>query len=234
MHGASTASGSTPRPTGLIHWLVLLGILSVAAASCASSNAGIPASATTLRSDPTPSTTQRPVVIVVGDSITDLTSAALHRRLDDDVVLAAEGVHGALAADMLPTTMRLADMHPDVAVINLGTNDATLGLATDVTEAALRDHLERLESAECRWLVTITERPGPPFRAAAHAINARLRAIAASEVGVGLVDWQAALDADSAAGSPTGPLLSDDIHPTGAGTTLLVDLLAAAIDSPCD
>lgn len=192
-----------------------------------------PAVTVTPTERPSATPPDRPIVVVVGDSITDMTAAALHARLDPAVDLTAEGVHGALAADMLATSTRLAALDPDVAVVNLGTNDATMSLDAGTTEAAIRAHLEQFASADCRWVVTLTERPDPPFRDAARETNARLRALAALEPTVGVIDWQAVLDADLAAGSPEGPLLTDDIHPTDAGAEALVGLIATAVDGPC-
>ncbi len=177
----------------------------------------------------------RPVVVVVGDSITFGAEAALHAALDDETDLHVEGVSGATTAQMLPASTDMSRLDPDLVVINLGTNDATTPASSAATEEDLRDHLAEFPSASCRFLVTITEQPTiPGYAATAADTNARIRRLDDELDATDVIDWQAALADDDAAGSPDGPFLSDDVHPTPGGQAVLVDMIADALGAGCD
>jgi lysophospholipase L1-like esterase len=176
-----------------------------------------------------------PVVAIVGDSITAGAAGTLHDALDDDTDLHVRGTSGALTSQMLDDSAELAEREPDVVVVNLGTNDATTPGSSDVTEAALRDHLDLFEAASCRYLVTITEEPDlAGYAETAAATNRRIRALAEEVDRVEVIDWQATLAAERAEDPPEGPLLSDDIHPTPRGNDVLVATIAEAVARPCD
>ncbi len=207
-------------------------VLSLAAAvllsGCAeSAEAGDPT--TTARPSP------RPVVAVVGDSITFGAAAALHSALDDVVDLHVEGVSGATTAQMLPASQQLSGLEPDVVVINLGTNDAVTPGSSASTEDGLRAHLAAFPDASCRHLVTLTEEPSMAGYAETTAeTNRRIRALDDELDATDVIDWQAALAADAAAGSPDGDYLSDDVHPTPVGQAVLVSMIADAVTGGCD
>lgn len=178
---------------------------------------------------------RRPVVAVVGDSITFGADGALHAALDDVVDLHVEGVSGATTAQMLPASRQLAELDPDVVVINLGTNDAVTPGSSASTEDDLREHLAAFPDASCRYLVTLTEEPSMVGYAETTAdTNRRIRDLDDELDATDVVDWQAALAADAAEGSPDGDYLSDDVHPTPVGQAVLVEMIADAVTGGCD
>jgi lysophospholipase L1-like esterase len=63
-------------------------------------------------------------------------------------------------------------------------------------------------------------------------INAALREAAAKSPYVHLVDWKAAVDADTTPGGPN-VLTSDGIHPTPLGQAWLAHHIRDAVDRDC-
>lgn len=207
--------------------MVLLGAAGLATGCTESAEAEDPTTTVPARA--------RPVVAVVGDSITFGAEAALHAALDDRVDLHVEGVVGATTAQMLPAARQLSSLDPDVVVINLGTNDATTRGSSPATEDDLRAHLDLFPDASCRYLVTLTEEPTMPGYAETTAdTNARIRDLDEALDATDVIDWQAALAGDDAAGSPDGPYLSDAVHPTPVGQAVLVGMIADAVTGTCD
>lgn len=171
-----------------------------------------------------------PKVVVLGDSIMVATAPELRDALPDHAVKVAavrgEGLAGGPLSKVVGGSMTdVADSYasddPEVAVIELGTNDAWL---TDLALDAAVDAIEHMASAfddACLVVVTVTERSTADGydRAEARQINRHLLE-AADEV----VDW----DEIGAAG---GNLLDDGIHPTPAGTRALAAAVADAVAS---
>jgi hypothetical protein len=179
-----------------------------------------------------------PRVTVTGDSITDLTASALRNELAPTYSSSILAVPGATMAMMTPYLRDQLRSVPDATVINLGTNDALTHnrhWARDL--AAIRAIVAPLPCVE---LVTVNDTSadrlasffGGRRETVGAQINAALRAMAATDANVHLIDWKAAADADAAPGGPN-VLTADAIHPTPIGQGWLAAHIHAAIDRDC-
>jgi lysophospholipase L1-like esterase len=164
-------------------------------------------------------------VAVVGDSITVLVEDRLQRT---DQRWAVEATVGATAQQMRPAAERLASTEQDQAVVNLGTNDALLGVATSTTTQQLQAIVDGFADADCVHLVTInTSLPasGVAAGSAAQRLNEWMRSVAEGDERIRLVDWDAEV-------ARSGDLLRPDgIHPNERGRARLVDLMGEAASS---
>jgi len=189
--------------------------------------------------DPTPfGRAPGPRVTITGDSITDLAAAALRRELSARYSTSILAVPGATMTMMTPYLRDQLATGPDVAVIDLGTNDAMTDnphWARDV--AAIR---ATIAPVPCVELVTVNDtvadRMGSFFTRRSVTVGARINAAlheaAAMSPHVHLVDWKAAVDGDAAPGGPN-VLTSDGIHPTPLGQAWLAHHIREAVDRDC-
>lgn len=148
---------------------------------------------------------------MLGDSITQLASRQIHARLPEATVNAYAGYTGKR---LIPTVQDAVAHHATALIIEAGTDDALL---REVDWQATQDRLVRLSrKVRCAWFMTVAEQPamGP----IAPAWNLRLRA-----AGVRLIDWDAALRADSLLAEPTG------VHPSSLGGRWLADRYGEAV-----
>lgn len=150
---------------------------------------------------------------ILGDSITQLARAEIHARLPGAVVSAHVGFTGKR---LIPKAVDAVASHVTVLIIEAGTDDAILREAD--WRAVVRKLVRLSRRVGCAWFVTVAEQPamGP----IAPAWNLELRA-----AGVRLIDWDAALRADSGLAEPTG------VHPTDAGKRWLADQYAGAVQA---
>jgi hypothetical protein len=164
-------------------------------------------------------------VAVVGDSITVLVEDRLQRT---DQRWDIEATVGATAQQMRPAAAQLASTEQDQAVVNLGTNDALLGVPTSTTTEHLQAIVGGFADAECVHLVTIsTSLPasGVAAGSAAQRLNEWMRSGAEGDERIHLVDWDAEV-------ARSGDLLRPDgIHPNERGRARLVDLMVEAATS---
>jgi len=145
-------------------------------------------------------------VAVVGDSITYLSRADIAARLD------AAGYHptvvslpGTKLAQAEATVARLASTHPDIWVMELGTNDA--GSKNPDWATPFNTEWREMASAGCVIYVSVSPRVSP----VGDQINAAIRSLAARHGNVHVLDWGALEYTHS------GWLRPDGIHPTPAG-----------------
>jgi hypothetical protein len=181
-----------------------------------------------------------PSVLVVGDSITNLTEDSL-RELDEGrhrFTVRAED--GATSKEMLQVVEAddLGEAGHEQVIINLGTNDVRQELSADETESTIEELIGRFGDADCIHLTTINERvlvPDDPDVSARNAeINERLRSIVEREERVHLIDWNASVATHRDRGEPEGSLLEADmVHPTEQGQDELGDLYLEALGR-CD
>jgi lysophospholipase L1-like esterase len=164
----------------------------------------------------------RDTVAVLGDSITYLSAAAIHAELDPDHTVEVNGVPGIDVAGQQTAALQFARTQPDVAIINLGTND--VGARRDPSEVIgeLRAMASEFGPGACLVLVTLTTHvPSDDFAQRAGVVNRWIR----SQEHV--ADWDAAL----AASSPSARLTSDTVHPTVEGQALMAQLLRQQVDA---
>lgn len=169
--------------------------------------------------------TARPRALLLGDSITWISSSELS-RLQDQYRVTIDGWPGYRVDEMIePAQQAIAADRPDRAVVNLGTNDVLQGTPIDTSFTSF-DRLAGLLGRACVRVVTVNEQmqgTDSPVRPRAVAFNRRLRDWAA-ERGYGVIDWSAAVREHEQAGEPGGPLTTDSVHPNPAGGALLTDL----------
>jgi len=159
----------------------------------------------------------KPKVVLLGDSITDMSSPVLQDALGNRYSLVISGVPNARADDREPDVPALAATKPDQVVINLGTNDLLKNASLDEAVASLTRIGGSFTSASCVHLVTLNESMvdfnQPDLHQRSVTLNERLRALAA-EHGWHVIDWNAAAQAYEATGEKDGPLSTDTVHPT--------------------
>lgn len=176
----------------------------------------------------------KPPVAIIGDSITALGRDQIGRTLGPSYSLAVDGHSGYRVAEQLPAATRLAERHPEQVVINLGTNDVGTEVPTEQAAASLAEMVALFPDARCIHLVTINESMGIPTLAVgperAAALNGRIRALAASDPRLRIVDW-AQIVRDYEAVHGPGSATSDTVHPTLGAQQALVDAYRASLDS---
>jgi hypothetical protein len=178
--------------------------------------------------EPTPTVHVTPPneIAYLGDSITDQSRDLLHTQLDADPK-AIIAVGGKRIEEMEPGAHLLERRQPEQVVINLGTNNVLQEDTLDHEVSALHQVIDTFPQARCIHLVTINEgmyEPPKDLYDAAVALNAQIRAIAAADPRIHIVDWSGIVHDYDAAHDPNGPLTYDNVHPTAAvGQHLLVD-----------
>ncbi len=168
----------------------------------------------------------RPLAFV-GDSITAMSSGAIHGRFDPRYAVTVDGVYGAEIHEMDDVADTVAATHPWAVVVNLGTNDASLD-DTDVV-ADFDALMAKFTAPTCRLAVTIsTSGKSAAFDDTARELNAHIRLYA--WLGLWrLIDWDDAMIKYFAVGEPYGPMLSDLVHPTTMGQHWLAQLTDEAL-----
>jgi hypothetical protein len=181
-----------------------------------------------------------PSVLVVGDSITNLTEDSLRERDENRHRFIVRAEDGATSKEMLEVIEAddLGGAGHEQVIINLGTNDVRQELTGDETESTIEELIGRFGDADCIHLTTINEQvlvpddPDVPQRNA--EINDRLRSIVEREERVHLIDWNARVAAHRDRSEDEGSLLEADmVHPTEQGQDELGDLYLEALGR-CD
>ena len=179
----------------------------------------------------------RPLVVLAGDSITELNAGALAGSIDGtfgigghDVAVVARS--GATAAAMEPDVVATAADDPSQVVINLGTNDVVRTGDVAGALASIERMAAAFPGAACIHLVTLSESmvsfedaAGPGPRAV--ELNQALIELAAQR-GYHLIRWDELVAAGAARSEP---LTVDSIHPDGVGVDELADAYRTAIES---
>lgn len=179
----------------------------------------------------------RPLVLLAGDSITELSAGALAGALDGTFGLGGHDVSvvarsGATAGEMAPAVVTVAPIGPEQVIINLGTNDAVRTGTTDEGLAEIERMAAAFPDARCIHLVTLSESmvafedPVAPAERAA-AMNRGIIELAERE-GYRLIRWDQIVAEANAQGVP---VTLDSIHPDAEGERRLADAYAAAVAS---
>jgi lysophospholipase L1-like esterase len=164
-------------------------------------------------------------IVIAGDSITDLSRPAIVAALAHRYEVRVDGFTGRTIGGVLPALAAQVATHPDVAVVNLGTNDMVY------EHRAWRPDLERMlrlvAEVPCVEVFTIYDGAHePPGANIGTSINARLAATAAAG-SVHLVDWNAAVRVHP------GLVVADRIHPSLPGQRWIARSIRDAIASDC-
>lgn len=168
-------------------------------------------------------------VAVIGDSITSLSTAAIHEGLDPAYRVDVMGKFGARTDETMNEVNVLAATNPSQVVINLGTNDALQREPADQSIAILDEIVALFARAACIHLVTINEgitEQGESRTAEATALNQRIAELADRVDHVDVIDWHQMVRDHGGAAAVT----SDSVHPNPAGQALLVESYRAALD----
>jgi lysophospholipase L1-like esterase len=174
-------------------------------------------------------------VLIIGDSVTRLVAEDLDQREGARRTVVVRAANNATAAEMRANVEAFPDRDFDQVVVNLGTNDALLDRPFAETETALASMLARFDGARCIHLTTVNEQvvsfDDPELVARIRRINDHLQAVADAADHISIIDWSRAIDERGGEQAETdAPLLTDTVHPTAAGQTLLVSLYRDAID----
>ena len=166
-----------------------------------------------------------PRVAIAGDSITALSRDRIVAALTDRYRVRVDAYSGRTIAQVTPAIVRQVATHPDVAVVNLGTND--LDRENPHWRADLDRMLKLVAGVPCVVAVTIYDGRHLPVDAnIGTKINARLNA-AAADGSIHLVDWNAAVHRDP------GLIVADGIHPDLGGQRWIARSIRDAVDTDC-
>jgi hypothetical protein len=175
---------------------------------------------------------ERPRVLVLGDSISDRGQRSFREAVGGGFDLSIDGKASFRTDMMLPAAERWSTRPFEQVVINLGTNDVVQGADVDQSAAMIEQMIDLYPQAVCIHLVTVNESmpesSGPDVRGQAVAFNERLRAIAANDPRVRIVDWAAIVEEQMAQG--IDPTL-DGVHPTESTHPLLAEAETESLES---
>lgn len=161
-------------------------------------------------------------VVVLGDSITYLSEAAIHAALDPAYTVEVNGIPGIEVAGQQSSALEYAQTQPDVVIVNLGTND--VGARRDPSDVIsdLGAMASEFDPTSCVVLVTLTTRvPSDDFEQRAAAVNQWIR----SQQHV--ADWDSAL----ATTDPPTQLTTDTVHPSVEGQSVMAELIQQQVDA---
>ena len=178
-------------------------------------------------------------VVLMGDSITEIWPENRPSFFEGTGIV-GRGISGQVSAQMLLRFRQdVIDLHPDVVVINAGTNDVaenqgpfdedyTLGKIVSMTELARFNGIavvltSVLPAAAFRWRPAITDAADKIA-----ALNARIRAYAA-EKGIPYVDYYSSLVVDDPSRALNPAYSNDGVHPVAAGYEVMEPLLLEAV-----
>ena len=176
--------------------------------------------------------TDLPTVAIVGDSITEQGTSVLTEDLTGGWRLRVDGRSGYTISQQVPAAQSLAARDPHQVIINLGTNDVIRAADLDQSAAILRQLVALFDGATCIHLVNINEGiviGGLSFAPQAAQLNRDMVGIAADDPRVDVLDWSAAVRADTDVSHQDDPLLKDTVHPTPRGQHVLAGLYADAL-----
>ncbi len=183
-------------------------------------------------------TPPEPVVAVVGDSITLVSAPAIDEALGDEHRVEIRAWLGMTADGMLPAVEELAKFNPQVAVVNLGTNDVLKELPLDVTIDRLGLYVDRFVDggADCVLIVnmntTMLAGGVTPVEERAVQLNGQIVDLASRRPGVVVVDWDAAVRTTEQSGRPS--LVPDSVHPSLEGGEELARILREEMLGQCE
>lgn len=175
----------------------------------------------------------KPRALILGDSITDHGQRELNDTLGPLYALSIDGQDNFRIDDQLPVAERWATRPFQQVVINLGTNDAVQGWPLDQSTANLTKLVGMFPTAKCVHVTTINEHlraRSADVGAYAAALNSQIRALAAADPRIRVVDWNAIVEANLAQGVD---LTSDGVHPTRDGGQQLIDAYEESM-ATCD
>ncbi len=168
----------------------------------------------------------KPSVVVAGDSITVISTPAIHSLLDPSYNVEVLAVDGIRIKQSLPALFLALQSHPFAVVENLGTNDALSGGAHSNWMSSWDDLIQITRATPCVVLTTVSVAVDAIYghKPIATRINTDIKRLAArSPKKFRVADWNGFLT-----GLPKGDwrtyLDADLIHPTAAGAVEIATL----------
>lgn len=177
-----------------------------------------------------------PDLAIVGDSITVVSNGVLAEELGPDHDVTVVAALGVTLEQMQDEAVTLAADRPDQAVIELGSNDVLQELPIEVSTAQLERMVATFQEAgtRCVHVVDVNthmrRNDGRWTTEGAERFNAMANELAAAHDDVVVVGWDAAVIAAEARGES---LVTDTVHPDGAGAQALATLLAESLERGC-
>lgn len=187
-------------------------------------------SSTNNPAEPGPSTGPRPVVVVLGDSLTagpglraqDAYPALLQQRATAEGYphrIVNAGVSGDTTADALRRVDRALEKDATVLVVALGANDGLRHVPADQVRSNLREILERAQARGLKVLLAGMETP--PYHGWQYTLDFhRIYPDLAAEFGVPLMPFLLA----GVVGHPEMNL-PDGVHPNAAGMRAIANAM---------
>lgn len=164
-------------------------------------------------------------ITVIGDSITELSRPAIVAALARRDEVRVDGFSGHTIRGALRALAAQVATHPDVAVVNLGTNDMVD--EHRAWEPDLGRMLKLVTGVPCVEVFTVYDGAHvPPGANIGTSINERL-ASAAAAGSIHLIDWNAAVHRDP------GLVVADEIHPDLRGQRWIARSIRSAIAADC-
>ncbi len=169
-------------------------------------------------------------VAVVGDSITRLSTYAIHQELDPRYSVSVEGINSMRIGQMEPVAQRFAATHPQQAVIALGTND---GNANNPNAAADMDTmLATFADVPCISVLTLNENTATPnLNAYSKTLNEHIRALPDTHANVHVVDWANTIASFLGAGGSLQTWFTDGVHLQVAGQDAIAKAMGTGVDA---
>lgn len=172
----------------------------------------------------------KPRVLVLGDSISDRGQVALQAELSGPYRVSVDGKASFTAAMQEPSAERWATRDFRQVVINLGTNDLVRGESPTETAATLERIVALYPGALCIHLVTVNEdmpvSTAPNIQSGAVALNSSISDLARTNPQLRVVDWARIVDAEIAEGVD---VTLDGVHPRQEGQELLAAAIAESL-----
>ena len=157
-------------------------------------------------------------IAIIGDSITYVSDASFHAQLDETHSVSVDGKPGMKVADLQDDATEYARTHPDVVVINLGTNDGAAA-ATPLSAALGLLYMASKFPDACVVLTTLNTHTGSPgLNAFSADLNTGIRQGR-------FVDWDAIAWARG--------MTYDTVHPSRDGADILAELTADVVARAC-
>jgi lysophospholipase L1-like esterase len=166
-----------------------------------------------------------PRVVIAGDSITGLARPGIVAALENRYELRIDAFSGHTIGGVLPALVEQVATRPDIAVVNLGTNDM------DHEYRGWRPDLERMlavvAEVPCVEVFTVYDgRHPPPGANIGTSIDERL-IVAESAGSIHLIDWNAAVRRNQRL------IVADGIHPSIPGQRWIARAIGDAIATDC-
>lgn len=172
-----------------------------------------------------------PQVLVIGDSVTFMSSDAIIEAFDWTSNVNPQGRPGFRTDELVPLARQLVEEEdPNVLVVLTGYNDLIQGVDTS---AAVREMMEIAAGVPCAvWVLLPTKATYAPE--AARAFNQRVIDLAATRPTVHIATgWRDAVDAQPGPDPDMTLVSEDEIHPNEAGLARLAQVMEEAVSRDC-